>query len=172
MSFQGTYGQIPSPASKTIVMNNFLSLFGNKVGITKQVTLRCVSNFVRNINLTYYEQRKTWNVCQVLVRNLCLKTVPAKLYIESLPRTEPTGLFILPQRRQRGRVGSYPTNGFLHLGTRMGQGTFLPWNHSLPVSVTAPPHREAESVHMSSCTRRERRNLTCRCLKQSWVLFV
>lgn len=56
--FQGTCGQIPLPSLQNHIINHFLPFAWEKKKkqqsvTTKQVTLRCVSNFFRNINFTY-----------------------------------------------------------------------------------------------------------------------
>ena len=171
MSFQGTYGQIPLSSLQNHIINNFLPFAWEQSVTTKQVTLRCVSNFVRNINSTYCSKGNMECLPSSCEKSLS-KNCASLLYIESLPRTEPTGLFILPQRRQRGLCRILPYQWLPPSGTRDGAG-YLSSLEPQSSSVCNCPssHREAESVHRSSCTR-ERRNLTCRCLKQSWVLFV
>lgn len=70
------------------IINNFLPFAWEQSVTTKQVTLRCVSNFVRNINSTYCSKGNMECLPSSCEKSLS-KNCASLLYIESLPRTEP-----------------------------------------------------------------------------------
>lgn len=122
-----------------------------------------MSNFVRNINSTYCS-KGNMECLPSSCENSLSKNCASLLNIESLPRTShlrgDDGVMLdlaLPMASTPGDLG-------------MGSGHFSsPKPQSSSVCSCPSPHKVAGSFHMSSYTW-EKRNLTCRWLKQSWVL--